>query len=52
MNGIFNAGGVVLRVGRVTAAPAAAIELAERAAGGRRARAGAGPARRRASTAS
>ena len=29
MNGIFNAGGVVLRVGRVTAEPAAAIELAE-----------------------
>jgi hypothetical protein len=28
MNGIFNAGGVVLRVGRVTADPAAAIELA------------------------
>lgn len=29
MNGIFNAGGVVLRAGRVTAAPSAAIELAE-----------------------
>jgi hypothetical protein len=28
MNGIFNAGGVVLRAGRVTADPAAAIELA------------------------
>src|SRR5215211_3882648 len=28
MNGIFNAGGVVIRVGRVTADPAAAIELA------------------------
>ena len=31
MNGIFNAGGVVLRVGRVTADPAAAIELADAA---------------------
>ena len=29
MNGIFNAGGVVLRVGRVTAEPAAAVERAE-----------------------
>jgi hypothetical protein len=29
MNGIFNAGGVVLRAGRVTADPATAIELAE-----------------------
>jgi hypothetical protein len=28
MNGIFNAGGVILRAGRVTADPAAAIELA------------------------
>jgi len=30
MNGIFNAGGVVLRAGRVTAAPSAGVELAAR----------------------